>query len=78
MKTILARVTTNIDPQLLVFIDKVAKEHNTTRRVVVEESIKRMQCGMNSEAIINGYNDLADDESYMNEALSIANDPANL
>ena len=78
MKTTPARVTTNIDPQLLVFVDRVAKERNVTRRDVVEESIKRLKRDMTRDAVIESYNRLADDRVYMDNALSIANDPANV
>ncbi|MBI5140060.1 MAG: hypothetical protein HZA94_01260 [Candidatus Vogelbacteria bacterium] len=72
------RVTTNIDTQLLKFVDQMAKKREATRREIIEESIDRLRLDTNRQSIIDDYNELADNEKLMGEWLAIANNPDNL
>ena len=74
----LARITTNIDPQLLRFVDSVAKEREITRREVIEESILKLERDAKAKVMLEAYNRMADDKELMDEWLAIANNPENL
>ena len=73
-----ARITTNIDAELLQFVDRTAKERELTRREVIEESIKKLERDVRAKAITAAYNEMAADKELMGEWLAIANHPANL
>ena len=72
------RITTNINSQLLKFVDQVAKERDVTRRDILEESIKKLEREARGRAITEAYNRMSEDKELMDEWLAIANNPANL
>ena len=56
----------------------MAKEKEATRREIIEESIEKLRINSSRQAIINAYNEMADDKELMTEWLSIANNSENL
>ncbi|MFA6006288.1 MAG: hypothetical protein WC764_00980 [Candidatus Paceibacterota bacterium] len=72
------RITTNINSQLLMFVDKMAKEREVTRREVIEDSIKKLEREAKGRAITESYNRMAEDKEEMDMWFSIANNPVNL
>lgn len=72
------RITTNIDSQLLKFVDQIAKERDLTRREVIEGSIKKLERDAKAQDIIEAYNRMSLDKEMMDEWLAVANNPANL
>jgi len=73
-----ARITTNIDYQLLRFVDSLAKKREVTRREILEESLRKLFFEAQARVLTEEYNKMADDRELMNEWLEIANNPENL
>lgn len=72
-----ARITTTIDPLLLLFADQQAKAGNVTRRAVIEAALRQKQLEIERVERIAAYNEFAASEE-MEEWVHIANNPANL
>ncbi|MCF7836395.1 hypothetical protein K9N08_01360 [Candidatus Gracilibacteria bacterium] len=73
-----SRLTTNLDPSLISFITKQASALNKTKREILEQAISFYKKEIKSRKISQGYKQMGEDQTEMNEWLSIANHPSNL
>ncbi len=76
--TTVARVTTNLNPNLFEFLSKEAKASGTTFRNILEKAIEYYQNEKLKKQLIAGYNDMANDKEEFKQWLEIANDSSNL
>ena len=72
-----ARFTTNIDASLLAYLDERAKAEQSSRRAILEASIRRAEIERIGKLLYESGNELAA-SGEMQEWLDIANDPVNL
>jgi hypothetical protein len=73
-----ARLTTNLNPDLINFITKQANALNKTKREILEYAISMYKKEIRRRETIRGCNEMADNKEEMGKWLSIANNPANL
>ena len=72
------RLTTNLSPQLMSFITSQAKKLHKTKRDILESAIALYEKEVRRKQLLQGYNQMGDDQVEMNEWLEIANNSSNL